>query len=142
MKTHLPKSQGTEFTISRLNEIRGYFEAASDLNPADGTALYCLGAWCYGLADLGWVSRKLASTLFATPPTSSYEDALAFFLKAEKVEPGFWNKNVLQISKTFEKLGDKAQAAKWAQVTLDRPVSNAEDEEFAKEAQLILKRNN
>ena len=30
--------------------------------------------WCYGIANIGWMERKLASTLFATPPESSFEE--------------------------------------------------------------------
>lgn len=49
--------------------------------------------------------RKLVETLFSTPPESSFEEALQYFLKAEKAEPGFWNKNALMIAKSYEKIG-------------------------------------
>eukprot|EP00510_Aplanochytrium_minuta_P000762 CAMPEP_0184022420 /NCGR_PEP_ID=MMETSP0954-20121128/10593_1 /TAXON_ID=627963 /ORGANISM="Aplanochytrium sp, Strain PBS07" /LENGTH=302 /DNA_ID=CAMNT_0026304787 /DNA_START=14 /DNA_END=919 /DNA_ORIENTATION=- len=123
------EAEGTKYTISNLNVIRAHFEKAAELNPKDGTTHYCIGQWCYSLADLGWVSRKLAETLFASPPKSTFEEALHYFSRAEEVEPGFWNKNVLFIAKSHEKLGQKDKAAEWAKKCMERPCSNPEDED-------------
>jgi hypothetical protein len=38
--------------------------------------------------------RKIASAVFATPPTSTYEEALAYFKKAEETEPSFYSMNL------------------------------------------------
>ena len=48
---------------------------------------------------LTWIERKLAATLFATPPSSTVEDALRSFLEAEEKEPGFYKANRVYISK-------------------------------------------
>ncbi len=133
---------GTKYTLERLVDIRSSFEMAAQLNPRDGTTQYCLGAWCYSLSDLGWMSRKLASTLFATPPTSTFEEGLAFFLNAENVEPGFWNKNPLMIAKSYYKLDNREEAARWALETINRPCATPEDEQFKKEAEALYKRVN
>lgn len=39
----------------------------------------------FSVASLGWMERTAASALFGTPPSSTYEEALDFFTKAEKV---------------------------------------------------------
>lgn len=52
-----------------------------------------------GVYMLSWVERKLAATLFATPPESTVEDALKYFEKAEEVNPGFYKANQLYIAK-------------------------------------------
>eukprot|EP00511_Aplanochytrium_stocchinoi_P001684 CAMPEP_0204829280 /NCGR_PEP_ID=MMETSP1346-20131115/7383_1 /ASSEMBLY_ACC=CAM_ASM_000771 /TAXON_ID=215587 /ORGANISM="Aplanochytrium stocchinoi, Strain GSBS06" /LENGTH=245 /DNA_ID=CAMNT_0051958935 /DNA_START=167 /DNA_END=904 /DNA_ORIENTATION=+ len=131
------EAEGTKYTISNLEVIKKHFERAASLNPNDGTTQYCLGQWCYSLADLGWVTRKLAATLFATPPTSSFEEALVYFQRAEEVEPGFWNKNTLYVAKTYEKLGNKQKAKEWAKITMERQCGNNEDEQVKKEAETI-----
>ena len=43
----------------------------------------------------------MASTLFATPPTSSYEDALKEFIESERlfIDAGGWKENLLYIAK-------------------------------------------
>ena len=37
-----------------------------------------------------WLQRKLAATIFVAPPTSSYEEALMYFMKAKEAEPLFY----------------------------------------------------
>lgn len=52
--------------------------------------MYMLGVWCYEVTILPWYQRQIASKVFATPPTSSYEEALQFCERAEKVSPNFY----------------------------------------------------
>lgn len=103
------QNEGTKKQIGDLPQMKEYFELAARLNPKDGTVQYCIGEWCYSLADLSWVKRKIAATLFNTPPESSFEEALKHFLLAEEAEPGFWNKNALMLAKTYMKLGNHLQ---------------------------------
>jgi len=131
--------EGTRYTIKHLREIRDHFENAVELNPKDGTSRYCIGAWCYSLADLGYFSRQIASVLYATPPTATFEEALEHFLKAEEVEPEFWNKNCLMIAKCYEKLGNRDKAFEWAEIASRRLVLNPEDEAVAQEARQMTK---
>jgi len=119
--------EGTKYTISRLKEIRSHFEKAAELNPNDGTTFYCIGQWCFSLADLNWMSRKIATAIYGTPPTSTFEEALECFLKAEKVEPGFWNKNTLMIARSYLKMGDKENSKLWARETIKRVCKTPED---------------
>lgn len=69
-----------------------------------------MGIWCFTFADMAWYARKAAAALFASPPTSTYEEALGYFMDAEKVDPGFYTKNALFVGKTHLAMGDKAQA--------------------------------
>jgi hypothetical protein len=48
---------------------------------------------------LSWIERKVAATLFATPPTATIEEALEHFLEAENLDPGKWKENMLYIAK-------------------------------------------
>lgn len=132
--------EGHKYTITHLNEMREFFETAAKYNPRDGMSYYCLGQWCYELAELTWWQRTLVTTMYATPPTSSYEEALKYFQRAEEVQPEFWNKNALMLAKTYEKIGDKAKAAEWADYTTRRLVINPEDEEIVKQARELLAR--
>ncbi|GBG26914.1 Regulator of microtubule dynamics protein 1 [Hondaea fermentalgiana] len=132
--------EGTKYTITHLNDIRSHFEQAVRLNPKDGMCFYCIGMWCFELADLGWMQRQIASTIFATPPQSSFEEALKYFQRAEQVQPEFWNKNALMIAKTYEKLGDYAKAVEWCEYTTRRLVINPDDEAILKQAREVLAR--
>lgn len=49
--------------------------------PEDRTLLHLHGRWCYNVAELSWMERKLASALFGEPPKSNYDEALESFLQ-------------------------------------------------------------
>ena len=89
--------EGTKFLLTNLPYIRSCFERAHELCPEDGMSLYCLGAYCFGLADMSWVTRNLAAAIYATPPSATFEEAYEYYQKAEAAEPGFWSKNPLQV---------------------------------------------
>ena len=49
--------------------------------PEDRGLFHLRGRWCYNVAELSWMERKIASALFGEPPKSSYEEALESFLQ-------------------------------------------------------------
>jgi len=85
---------------------------ARELDPADATTSHLLGRWCYSVSNIGWMERKLASTLFASPPTSTFEEALTYFLEADKQQTNFL-RNAVYIGDTYTQLKqyDKAREA-------------------------------
>jgi len=44
---------------------------------------------CYNIASMPWYQRKIVSAVFATPPISSFDEAL-IYLKAEELDPKFY----------------------------------------------------
>lgn len=79
------------------------------------------------------------------------------FLRAEEVQPGFWNFNVLkvthyyynsllfqqchiQIAQMYQKLGDKENARRWAEQLISRPIKSEEDRESKETAEAILRK--
>ena len=58
----------------------------------DDRALFLskFGCRCFSVAEVPWYQQKVASAIFATPPTSTYEEALKYFLRAERIEPNFY----------------------------------------------------
>lgn len=49
------------------------------------------------------MERKLAQTLFASPPTSTFEEALTYFLEADKQQANFL-RNCIYIGDTYTAL--------------------------------------
>ena len=92
--------EGIKERISQSFIVKRHIEKACELNPSDPTSFHLLGYYCFAVSQLPWYQRQIASTLFATPPTSSYEEALTYFLKAEEIEPNFyrWEKGLQYIS--------------------------------------------
>ncbi len=111
--------------------IRDYIVRAIELDPTEPYNHHILGEWCYAITDaLGsWATRAAVSAFFAEPPKSSFDEALAHFIKAEQCKPGFWNQNQLRMAHCYEKLGDRANCKKWATsaAAIAVPVGAGED---------------
>ncbi|XP_017292397.1 regulator of microtubule dynamics protein 1 [Kryptolebias marmoratus] len=132
--------QGVKMKIGNSNIIRHHLERAVELNSKDATSLHILGYWCFAFAELPWFQRKVAAVLFSSPPTSTYEEALDFFLKAEQVDPNFYSKNLLMLGKTYLAMKDKQKAQLWLTKAKDYPAHTLEDKEVHKEAVDLLKK--
>ncbi|XP_054893537.1 regulator of microtubule dynamics protein 1 [Poeciliopsis prolifica] len=130
--------EGVKVKIGNSYIIREHLERSVELNPKDATSLHILGYWCFAFAELPWYQRKVAAVIFSTPPTSTYEEALEFFLKAEQVDPNFYSKNLLMLGKTYMAMNDKEKALHWLTRAKEYPVHTLEDKEVHKEAVELL----
>jgi len=131
--------EGLKVRILESPNVKKHIIRACELNPMDPTSFHFLGFWCFEIAGLPWCQRKLASALFATPPTSSYEEALHYFLKAEEIDPNFYSVNLLMIGRTYLCLNDKVNAQIFLTRARDYPVQTSEDAEAVKTAEKLLK---
>uniref|UniRef100_A0A673LHF3 Regulator of microtubule dynamics protein 1 n=1 Tax=Sinocyclocheilus rhinocerous TaxID=307959 RepID=A0A673LHF3_9TELE len=130
--------EGIKVKIGNSYTIRNHLEQAIELNPKDATSIHILGYWCFAFSELAWYQRKVAAVIFASPPTATYEEALAFFLKAEEVDPNFYSKNLLMLGKTYMMLRDVKRAALWLTKARDYPAVTEEDKQVRKHSQIHL----
>jgi tetratricopeptide (TPR) repeat protein len=80
----------------------------------DQTLNHLLGRWCYAVASVSWMERKLASAIFATPPESSYDEALKYFLNAEAIhENDDFLENLIWTANTYHKLSNNDKAKEY-----------------------------
>ncbi|XP_072426408.1 regulator of microtubule dynamics protein 1 isoform X1 [Chiloscyllium punctatum] len=131
--------EGIKTKISNAYVIKKHFQKAIELNPKDATSIHLMGLWCFTFAELPWVQQKIAAMFFATPPSSSYEEALQYFNKAEQVDPNFYSKNLLMMGKTYMKLKKEKLALLWLTKARDYPARNEGDKQVQKEAIELLK---
>ncbi|XP_062848118.1 regulator of microtubule dynamics protein 1 [Trichomycterus rosablanca] len=134
--------EGVKVKLGNSFIIRDHLVRAIELNPKDATSIHILGYWCFAFADLPWYQRKIAAVVFASPPTSTFEEALAYFLRAEEVDSNFYSKNLLMLGKTYIKLKDKEKALLWLNKARDYPAITEEDKQVHKEALEVLKKLN
>ncbi|XP_038248912.1 regulator of microtubule dynamics protein 1 isoform X3 [Dermochelys coriacea] len=130
--------EGIKTKIANAYVIKEHFQKAIELNPKDATSIHLMGIWCYSFAEMPWYQSKIAAMLFATPPTSTYEEALSYFHKAEEVDPNFYSKNLLLLGKTYLKLKNKKMALLWLTKIRDYPAHTEEDKQVQKEAVELL----
>nr|XP_056710401.1 regulator of microtubule dynamics protein 1 [Euleptes europaea] len=130
--------EGIKTKIANAFVIKEHFQKAIELNPKDATSLHLMGIWCYTFAEMPWYQSKIAAVLFATPPSSNYDEALQYFQKAEDVEPNFYSKNLLFLGKTYMKLNNRKMALLWLTKAKERVAHTEEDKQVQKEAQELL----
>lgn len=130
--------EGIKVKIGNAFVIKEHFERAIELNLKDATSVHLMGVWCYSFAELPWYQRKIAAMLFATPPTSTYEEALRYFHMAEEADPNFYSKNLLFLGKTYLKLNNKKMALLWLSKAKEYPAHTEEDKQVQKEALELL----
>eukprot|EP00731_Ephydatia_muelleri_P026288 Em0018g388a len=130
--------EGTKVKIERSFAIRDHFLKAIECNPTDALGHHLMGLWCYGVAEVPWYQRKVAAVIFATPPSATYDEALAYFLKAEEAKPGFYVANWTCIGKTYVQLGKKAEAREWLTKAKNFKTTDPEDLEAVNEAATLL----
>jgi len=128
---------GTKEKIESAFKIKEHALKADELKPKDPTTLHLLGRWCYGVASISWLERKMASTLFATPPESSYDEALKYFLAAYEVDPTF-RRNIVFIGDTYVGLKNNAKAKEFYQKALEIPEKNEFDKALNQDARQKL----
>jgi tetratricopeptide (TPR) repeat protein len=112
--------------------IKDCFLEAEKRTPTDGTIKHALGKWCFNVASIGMVERALAATLFATPPTSSYQEAIDYYLAADKIMEsqlqryaGVYSTNCLNLGLTYEATKDTNTAKVWFNKCVDLPVTGS-----------------
>ncbi|XP_062426527.1 regulator of microtubule dynamics protein 1 isoform X2 [Rhea pennata] len=130
--------EGIKAKIANAFVIKEHFQKAIELNPKDATSIHLMGIWCYSFAEMPWYQRKIAAMLFATPPTSTYKEALHYFHMAEEADPNFYSKNLLFLGKTYLKLNNKKMALLWLSKAKEYPAHTEEDKQVHKEALELL----
>lgn len=90
-----------------------------------------------------WVEKQIAAVVFAKLPDASLEEALNMFVKAEEVEPGFYSKNLLLLSKTLMSLNRNLEDAKKYLIQVVSTFKDSQkwdDKEAVAEARSLLKK--
>ncbi|XP_074781814.1 regulator of microtubule dynamics protein 2 isoform X1 [Athene noctua] len=118
--------------------FKEHLDKAIELKPQDPFLYYLHGRWCYSVAQLSWIEKKVAAALFGTPPTSTVEEALQNFLKAEEMSPGYSKCNYVYLAKCYKDLGQKNNALKYCDSALSILSVTNEDKEAQKDLEALL----
>ena len=79
--------EGTKQKILNSYEVEKYGLKAIELDPSYDGTYHLMGRWHYNIADLAWYERTIASTIYATPPEGSFDEAIVYFQKAIDANP-------------------------------------------------------
>ncbi|KAI1894562.1 hypothetical protein AGOR_G00117060 [Albula goreensis] len=118
--------------------FKDHLDKAIELKPQDPLSYYLLGRWCYSVAQLSWIERRVAATLFGEPPTASIQDALKHFLKVEEIQPKYSKFNYVFLAKCYKELGQRGQAVEMCNAARSMCTISKEDEEAQNELNSLL----
>ncbi|KAM9063191.1 regulator of microtubule dynamics protein 2 isoform X4 [Sarcophilus harrisii] len=118
--------------------FKEHIDKALELIPDEPLLYYLNGRYCYSVFKLNWMEKKMASTLFGMVPTSSIEDALNNFLKAEELKPGYSKYNYVYLAKCYKELGNKAKALMYCDAALLVSSDNKRDHEAQVELENVI----
>ncbi|GFS14595.1 regulator of microtubule dynamics protein [Elysia marginata] len=99
--------------IKSAYDIKEDIMTSIRLNPKDSLSYHMLGRWCFSVYSLSWFERRIASTLFASPPTATLEEAMEAFMKAEELSPKESIDNCLYLAKCCLCKKDYNQMVSW-----------------------------
>uniref|UniRef100_A0A7E4W068 Regulator of microtubule dynamics protein 1 n=1 Tax=Panagrellus redivivus TaxID=6233 RepID=A0A7E4W068_PANRE len=133
--------EGTSAHIKRSYEMKQHLERALEIDPLDATTWHILGVWHYTFADMPTYQRYAAKAIFGTPPSSTYEEALRHFERAETLQPGFYKANAYSLGEVLEKLGRKAEALEFYKKAFTGPIISVDDRESHEKALAKLKKS-
>ena len=111
----------TKIKIANAFIVRDHFKKAVELCPMDATIQHCLGKWCWNVLQITWLERQAAALLFATPPTSTYEECEMYLLASAKLNEDQVHNSLLLGDLYFQqKQWDNAK--KWFEQAASCPV--------------------
>lgn len=111
------------------------------LAPWDPTLRYMHGRFNAALAELSWMKRALAATIFGRePPQATWSDALASFEEAARLRPEgvIQPMDQLGIAECHIKLGARAEARAALSRCIAAPSTTSEDDEAHAAARKLL----
>lgn len=125
--------------IIKGKECQVHLDEAIRLRADDFITYYTYGRWCFEVASLTWVERKIATVIFDAPPESSFQDALDKFMMVKKLIPD-WRANEIWIAKCYVAMKEYAKAIESAEEAATLPSRDEEDIVSEKDLQAIRKK--
>jgi len=133
----LGQFQSSNEKISNAFKIKEHADKAASLNPSDAQTFYLLGRWSFSVASVGWIERKVASALFGTPPSATYDDALTYLKKSAELDPQAI-RTASFLGDTYYQLSKYQDAKEWYQKALTLPTHNQVDKDYVPEIKTKL----
>lgn len=108
---------GSKEALQNAFVIKDHFERSFEIHQ-DPTTAHLIGLWCSYFANMSWITRNAAALLFSTPPSSTMDEALKWYLEAENLSPDFYAVNTWEIAKTYKSLKKNIDYQRWRKKTL------------------------
>lgn len=115
----------TKERIKLGNEFKTHRDIAVKIDSNDKLMHHMYGQWCYEVASLSYIERKIAETFFAKPPVATYDEALESLLVVDNMDSD-WKSNNLWLAKVNIALKKYKDASLLIEKALKLPVRTEE----------------
>jgi tetratricopeptide (TPR) repeat protein len=129
---------GAREKVENSSKIKTAAEKAVKLNPKNDLAWHLLGRWHQELANIGGVTRALASAIYGGLPAASNEEAVKCFQKAMALNAKRLV-HVVELGRTYQMMGRDAEAKRFLQAGLAMPNKDKDDPATKVRGQATLK---
>jgi len=126
--------------IAQGKEFKIYLDKAILLNPEDYSIIHMRGRYSFGVASLSWIERKVASTLFETPPTATYEEAISDFLEVEKLVKKGWIENRVFLARSYQAINNKEKVVEYLKFAKELEPTDESEKALLIEVDALLKK--
>ncbi|XP_052602292.1 regulator of microtubule dynamics protein 2 isoform X1 [Peromyscus californicus insignis] len=135
---YVSEFEGLQNKINCGHLFKEHLDIAIQLLPEEPFLYYLKGRYCYTVSKLSWIEKKMAATLFGQIPSSTVQEALHNFLKAEELQPGYSMSNYMFVAKCYVDLEESQDAWKFCNLALLLPIVTKEDKDAHKEVKKII----
>jgi hypothetical protein len=125
--------------IQNGSYFKEHVDAAIALSPNDATLHHMLGRFCHQIANLSWIERKVANTLFGQVPAVTLTDAVQHLRKAYDLKSD-WKENILYLAKCNIELKQMETSRNLIEEGISLPIRGEDDEICHKELLLLKNR--
>lgn len=131
---------GARERVAASRDIKKYAERAIQYDSTHGGSWHVLGRWNFKVANLSWLERAAANTLFGgIPGNATNKKAAKYIEKAIELD----DQNVLyyyDLAKVYEELGKHEQAISTCQKTFDKPNLTPDDKKIKQDCRQLINR--
>lgn len=129
---------GARSRVAASRDIKKYVDRALKYDSTNAGAWHVLGLWNFKVANLGWLERAAANTLFGgIPGDASNEKAAEAIRKAIELN----NQYILyyyDLAQVYRKMGREAQAIKTCQQGIELPLLTPDDAALKNQCQELI----
>lgn len=129
---------GARDRVAASRDIKKYVDRALEYDSTNAGAWHVLGRWHFKIANLSWIERTAANTLFGgIPGDASNEQAAEFIEKAIDLN----DSNLLyhyDLATVYEEMGQNQQAISACKSALDLPDLTPDDESIKQDCRRLI----
>lgn len=129
---------GARERVAASRAIKKYADKAIELDSTNAGAWHVLGRWHFKVANLSWIERAAANTLFGgIPGNASNEKAAEAIEKAIELNQDY----ILyyyDLATVYKDMGRDQQAISTCQTALDKPLLTPGDEEIKADCRELI----